>query len=56
MAFIVKEGTNFRKTDYVSGEFCDQPMAQVDPKLPDPTDRFRGSEIDPFMARYSTAQ
>jgi hypothetical protein len=27
-----------------------------DPKLPDPTDRFRGSEIDPFMARYSIAQ
>ena len=28
----------------------------VDPKLPDPTDRFPGSEIDPFMARYSIAQ
>jgi len=31
MASIVKERMNFRKPDYVSGEFCDQPMAQVDP-------------------------
>jgi hypothetical protein len=25
MASIVSEGTNFRKTDFASGEFCDQP-------------------------------
>src|ERR1700693_136448 len=31
MASIVKEGTNFPKTGYVSGEFCDQLMAQVGP-------------------------
>jgi hypothetical protein len=34
MAYILKEGTAFRKTDHVSREFCDQPMAQVDPKRP----------------------
>jgi hypothetical protein len=34
MAFIVQEGANVRKTDHVSGEYCDQPLAQVDPHLP----------------------
>jgi hypothetical protein len=48
MAFILKEGTNFRKTDYVSGEFCDQPMAQVDPKPPDATVCFRAAKLQTF--------
>jgi hypothetical protein len=32
------------------------PVGTLDPKLPNPTDRIRRSEIDPFMARYSIAQ
>jgi hypothetical protein len=32
MDSIVSEGTNFLKTDFASGEFCDQRMAQVDPQ------------------------
>jgi hypothetical protein len=42
MASIVKEGTNFRKTDYVSGEFCDQPLDQVDPLWTLVKGNFRG--------------
>jgi hypothetical protein len=33
------------KTDFASGEFCDQPMAQVDPALPVANVCFLVSEI-----------
>jgi hypothetical protein len=31
MAFILKEGTNFWKTDHVSGEFCDHQWLKLTP-------------------------
>jgi hypothetical protein len=45
MASIVKERMNFRKTGYASDEFCDQPMAQVDPQPPPGTVRYWGKLI-----------